>query len=346
MERVSRLLPGLGLAAAAAAIAWPVSLIVPALSPLLVAIVLGIVMGNAVPELPRRFQPGLAVAAKPLLRIGIVALGAQVVLGQILDLGWLVLVLAATVAAAGILVSLGLARLFRVDTGLALLVGCGFGICGAAAVAGVESTVRAKKEDVAAAIGLVVLFGTLMIAVIPGLSAALGLSPAAAGMWGGASTHEVAQVVAIGGILGPAALQIAVLVKLARVIMLAPTVAGLGLAMRLLERRTARAHAAVTGAAGGDSTDSAPAARPPLIPLFVLGFLAMAGLRTAGLLPEVAVTGLSWVQTACLAMAMFALGRGVQWRSLRDLGPGPLGLAAVVTLAVTLLGLGGALLLT
>ena len=380
MNRILSLLPGLGIAAAATAIAWPISLLAPVLSPLLIAIVLGIVVGNVLPQLPQVVRPGLDFAAKPLLRLGIVALGAQVVLGDILELGWLVLVLAAVVVATGIISGMVLARPFKVDSNLALLIGCGFGICGAAAVAGVESTLKAKKEDVAAAIGLVVLFGTLMIALIPALSAAFGLAPETAGMWGGASTHEVAQVVAIGGIIGPAALQVAVLVKLSRVIMLAPTVAVLSMTMRRSESRaqepaavTARSTAEVgpgttstaestsaAGAAGdtgttstaeasGDtSTPTAPVKtkRPPIIPLFVLGFLLMAGLRTFGLLPDGAVTGLGWVQTVCLAMAMFALGRGVQWRSLKSLGAGPLGLAATVTLIVAVVSLGGAMLLT
>ncbi|GAA1931927.1 YeiH family protein [Brevibacterium antiquum] len=371
MNRIVYLLPGLGVAAAATAIAWPVSMVAPILSPLLIAIVLGIIVGNVLPELPQIFRPGLDFAAKPLLRLGIVALGAQVVLGDILDLGWLVLVLAAIVVAVGIVSGLLLARPFRVDSNLALLIGCGFGICGAAAVAGVESTLKAKKEDVAAAIGLVVLFGTLMIAVIPSLSVAFGLAQDTAGMWGGASTHEVAQVVAIGGIIGPAALQVAVLVKLSRVIMLAPTVAVLSMVMRRNESREraamassaamsrneatsqspAEAAAQSTPAAGSSSAQvqsaAAPATkRPPIVPLFVLGFLIMAGLRTFGLLPDFAVSGLGWIQTVCLAMAMFALGRGVQWRSLRNLGAGPIGLAATTTLIVAVIGLGGALMLT
>lgn len=343
MHRIVPLLPGLGLAALAAAIAWPVSALVPVVSPLLVAIVLGIVLGNAVPTLPATFRPGLDFAAKPLLRLGIVALGAQVVLGDILDLGWPVLVLAAVVVAVGIATSMLLARLTRVDGDLALLIGCGFGICGAAAVAGIESTMRAKKEDVAAAIGLVVLFGTAMIAVVPLTSSGLGLDEATAGMWAGASTHEVAQVVAIGGIIGPAALEVAVLVKLARVIMLAPTVAILELVMRRSEARVRTASAE----AGDESAVPAPAGqRPPIVPLFVIGFLLMAGLRTFGLLPEMAVTGLGIVQTVCLSMAMFALGRGVQWRALRSLGGGPIALATMTTIVVALVSLGGALLLT
>ncbi|MGO1290709.1 YeiH family protein [Brevibacterium linens] len=381
MNRFVSLLPGLAVAAVATAVAWPISMLAPVLSPLLVAIVLGILLGNLVPNLSEAFMPGLNFAAKPLLRLGIVALGAQVVLGDILELGWLVLVLASVIVAAGILSALALAKPLKVDRPLAVLIGSGFGICGAAAVAGVESTLKSKKEDVAAAIGLVVLFGTLMIAIVPGLSTALGLSPETAGMWGGAATHEVAQVVAIGGIIGPAALEVAVLVKLARVIMLAPTVAVFSYAVRRSED-TAMANSTVTEAAAGtkpaagtaatsaragsaagsaaasgsepaagsvsSTTKQAPAQgkRPPIVPLFVVGFLIMAALRTFGLLPEFAVTGLSWIQTVCLAMAMFALGRGVQWRSLKNLGARPIVLAALVTIIVALIALGGALLLT
>jgi uncharacterized integral membrane protein (TIGR00698 family) len=386
MSRLISLLPGLAVAALATAIAWPISMLLPVLSPLLVAIVLGILLGNLVPNLPETFMPGLNFAAKPLLRLGIVALGAQVVLGDILDLGWLVLVLAAVIVAAGICSALVLAKPFKVDRDLAVLIGSGFGICGAAAVAGVESTLRSKKEDVAAAIGLVVLFGTLMIAIIPSLSTAFGLAPETAGMWGGASTHEVAQVVAIGGIIGPAALEIAVLVKLARVIMLAPTVAIFSYAIRRSDAKAAagsrstiaeagpESNADTAAGAGSVSTDAEAAAgptaeagsgdgagsgsvatknkaaeksaRPPIVPLFVVGFLVMAALRTFGLLPEVAVTGIGWIQTVCLAMAMFALGRGVQWRSLKNLGARPLALAAAVTIIIGLIALGGALLLT
>lgn len=359
MNRVLRLLPGLGVAALATAIAWPISMSASVLSPLLIAIVLGILVGNVFPQLPDTFRPGLDFAAKPLLRLGIVALGAQVILGDILDLSWLVLVLAAVVVTTGIVSSVMLARAFRVDSDLALLIGCGFGICGAAAVAGIESTLKSKKEDVAAAIGLVILFGTLMIAVIPSLSAAFGLSQHTAGMWGGAATHEVAQVVAIGGIIGPAALQVAVLVKLSRVIMLAPTVAVLSLIMRRKETRTqssvpasttiTSAEAAPESTSDHSSAKTTPPAggkRAPIVPLFVLGFLAMAGLRTFGLLPELAISGLGWIQTVCLAMAMFALGRGVQWRALKNLGAGPLGLAATTTIIVAVIALGGALLLS
>src|SRR5699024_6905015 len=130
-----------------------------------------------------------------------------------------------------------------------VLIACGFSICGAAAVAAAEGTTDAKEEEVATAIALVVLFGTLMIPLVPSLGSLLGMPDEMAGIWIGASTHEVAQVVAAGGTVSGAALAVAVTVKLARVITLAPIIAGLEVFMR------------------GRGTQ-AGAATPAIVPLF------------------------------------------------------------------------------
>ncbi|MDK6419977.1 putative sulfate exporter family transporter, partial [Actinotignum timonense] len=84
-----------------------------------------------------------------------------------------------------------------------LLIACGFSICGAAAVAAVDGVIEAQdREEVVTAIAQVVIFGTLLIPLIPILGTLFGLDPLTTGLWGGAATHEVAQVVAIGGALG------------------------------------------------------------------------------------------------------------------------------------------------
>ncbi|MCK6091281.1 putative sulfate exporter family transporter [Micrococcus endophyticus] len=123
--------------------------------------------------------------------------------------------------------TLAIGRALRLPWDLTALVASGFSICGAAAVAAADSVVRARREMAATAIGLVVLFGTLMIPLMPLLTGALGLDERTAGLWIGASTHEVAQVVAAGGLVGGAALSVAVTVKLARVVMLAPVMTAL-----------------------------------------------------------------------------------------------------------------------
>lgn len=323
-HRFGKFLPGLAGCAAATLVAMGVAHIVPLASALLIAIILGIVLRNIMGELPASWAPGMQFSAKTILRLGIILLGAQLVLGDIMSLGWKMILVLIAVVAIDMLGTIGLGRALGLGRELSLLIGCGFSICGAAAIAGVESTVRARKADVAAAIALVVLFGTFMIAAVPLIAGLLGLGEETAGMWAGASTHEVAQVVAIGGIIGPEALKVAVVVKLARVLMLAPIVVLLALSVR-------RSSAADLPP---DPGSGVKAARPPLVPLFIIGFLAMAILRTLGWLPDWAVTSAGIGQTIALTAAMFALGAGVHLKSLIKLGFMPVLLATLSTLIV------------
>lgn len=324
--RGGRLVPGLALAAGAAVVAVGVNRLVPTLSALLVAILLGVLAANVV-RLPAAVQPGLAVAGKKLLRAGIVLLGLQLSLSDIVALGPGVIGVVVAVVVGGFTVAELLGRRLGLSPARRLLIGAGTSICGAAAVAAVDGAVEdSREEDVVTAIALVVVFGTLMIPLVPALGHVLDLSPQANGWWAGASIHEVAQVVAAGGIIGAAALKGAVVVKLARVLMLAPVIAIIG----LRERRAGR----TTGA------------RPPIVPLFVLGFLAASVLRTTGLLPASVLDVGAIAQTFLLAAAMFALGCGVRMATLRAVGGRPVVLAAATTLTVAAIGLAGVLVVT
>src|SRR5690625_2206915 len=120
-------------------------------------------------------------------------------------------------------------RLLHLPLTQTILVSCGFSICGAAAVAAassaLEGTARGARDDreqdrsvqaerggvqletqTATAIALVVLFGTLMIPLVPLLAVALDLPAPGSGTWAGASILEVAQVVAAGSMMGTDAL--------------------------------------------------------------------------------------------------------------------------------------------
>jgi len=134
-------------------------------------------------------------------------------------------------------------------------------------------------------------------------------------------------VVAAGGLVSAGALATAVVVKLARVLMLAPV-------LTLLAIRRRRSHGG--GRAG--------AHRPPLVPLFVVAFLACAVLRTTGRVPSWALSGAHVAQTALLTAAMFALGCGVHVASLRRLCGRPLALAFLSPVVVATIALAGALL--
>ena len=324
----ARVAPGLAAALSAALVLVGTAGLIPGLSPLLAAIALGIAACN-LGLVPERLAPGLALAARVPLRLGIVLLGLQLSLADVAALGWGIPALAVSVVVLGIAATLGLGRILGVPTRQSLLIACGFSICGAAAVAGVESVVRAEgregEEETLTAVALVVLFGTLMIPALPLLASVLGLDTRATAVWAGASVHEVAQVVAIGGALGGGALALAVTVKLARVLMLAPVAA-------VLAWKARRA-----GTPEGTR-------RPPLVPLVVLGFAVLVAVRSVLPVPAEALSAASAVQSLLHTTAMLALGAGVRLGSLVRRGGRTLGLAAASTAVVAGLGLGGALL--
>ncbi len=168
------------------------------------------------------------------------------------------------------------------------------------------------------------IFGTVMIAVMPALAAWLGLDPRTAGIWTGASTHEVAQVVAAAGIIGPDAPEGRGDREAARVLMLAPVLAIISLRQRAI--------------GGGEG-----AKRPPVMPLFVAGFIAMVLLRSTGVVPPLVVDAAKIGQNWLLAAAMFALGTSVHWTVIRRAGRRPLLLAVLATLVVMAIAAGGRL---
>ncbi|HET7415093.1 MAG TPA: YeiH family protein [Arthrobacter sp.] len=308
--------PGLLLCVVAVAIAMSVNMLLPGVSPLIVAIVLGIALTNVV-RLPESTAPGITLAAKKLLRLGIVFLGLQLVLSDIISLGVPMLVVIVCIVAGGIFGTLLMGRLLKMRSAQVLLIACGFSICGAAAVAGVEGVTDSDEEDVVTAVALVVIFGTLMIPVIPLAGQLLGMEAELNGLWAGGSIHEIAQVVAAGGIIGGGALALAVIVKLARILLLAPVVAILS----VRQRRTGN-----TVAAGGK--------RPPVVPLFIIGFLIMIVVRSTMDLPDVVLQTGTLLQTALLSAAMFGLGCGVKISNLLRVGFRPFILATASTVLV------------
>lgn len=343
-------MPGLVLAAAGIAVAYALAAPFPVLSPMVVAIVLGVVVGNVV-RLPAAVEPGLAVAAKRVLRIGIVLLGLQLSLRDVAALGPGMILTVVAVVIGGIAAGLAFGRILGVDRRLRLLVACGFSICGAAAVAALAGVLGGEgeggegasgdrlREAVVTAVALVVIFGTLMIPLVPALGHLLGLGDLSIGMWAGASVHEVAQVVAIGGSVGGAALGAAVVVKLGRVLMLAPVMA----VISVLERRRIRDGRA-GGGEGGDGAADGEVRLPPILPLFVAGFLAMVAVRSTGLVPQGVIDAAGVAEQLFLGAAMFALGIGVRFSLIRKVGAAPFAMAALTTVAVALVGLGGVVL--
>ncbi|MGW5848048.1 YeiH family protein [Streptomyces sp. NPDC055254] len=314
--------PGLGFAVAGALTAWCVHRLVPAIPLLTAAVVLGIAAAHLPglrPFIRGVARPGLSLAGRRLMRMGIVLLGLGLGLDQVLRLGWATVAMVAGVVAATFFGTLWLGRRLGLPGDQPLLIATGYSICGASAIGAVSEVSGSDEEDVAASVALVTLCGTLAIAVLPLLQGPLALSDVEFGRWVGASVHDVGQVVATAQTAGPGALGEAVLVKLMRVALLAPLVAAVAFSVRARRR--------------GVRTSSGR--RPAPVPLFVAGFLAAAALRATGVLPEVALDWAHTAQEALLAAALFGLGTAVHLPTLSKTGgrAAVLGLGAWVVVA-------------
>lgn len=321
-------LPGLAMAAAGVALAWGVHRLVSAVPMLTVAVVLGIAAAHlpGVRALVRGAgRPGLTLAGKRLMRVGVVLLGLKLSLDDVLGLGWATVVMVLVTVVATFFGTLWLGRRLGLRGDQPLLIATGYSICGASAIGAVSEVSGSDEEDVATSVALVTLCGTLAIAVLPLLHHPLGLDDVQFGRWVGAGVHDVGQVVATAQTAGPAALGEAVLVKLMRVALLAPLVAAVAVAVR--RRRAYDARTSRAGAAEGK--------RPVLVPLFVLGFLAMVVVRTTGQVPAGVLDGAQHVQELLLAAALFGLGSAVHLPSLVRTGGrvAALGLCSWVVIA-------------
>ncbi|MFE7524447.1 YeiH family protein [Kitasatospora sp. NPDC057542] len=347
--------PGLLLAALGVAAALGVHALVPAVPELTAAVVLGMVAAHLPglrPVVRGIARPGLSTAGKRLMRLGIVLLGLKLSLDDVLGLGWATVAMVLAVVAATFAGTLWMGRRLGLPGDQPLLVATGYSICGASAIGAVSQAAGSEEEDVAASVALVTLCGTLAIAVLPLLQHPLGLGELEFGRWVGASVHDVGQVVATAQTGGAGALREAVLVKLMRVVLLAPLVAGVAVVVRRNLRAArvavpveAAVAAPVTGGAGqvaseansdsgSDSRSNSglrpgeksseksveTGSRPPIVPLFVAGFLAMIVLRTTGVLPERVLGLAADTQELLLAAALFGLGSAVHLPTMARTG--------------------------
>lgn len=289
------------------------------LSAAALGILLGVLAGNLVPGLHGgRFAAGIAFAQTRLLRWGIVCFGFHLSLAQVVAIGRHGIL----VDVFMVLTTLGLGwwlgrRVFRLDGETVLLTAVGSAICGAAAIAATAPLVRARIETVTAAVGTVVLFGTVGMVLYPWVDQwAPEALRSVFGVYVGSTVHEVAQVVAIGANLDEGAAGSAVVVKMLRVLMLMPFLLMLG-----LRGKEARAGS-----------------RWSAMPWFALGFIAAAALNSTGWLPQ------AWggFFRACgawlLAAAMTALGLGTTLVRIRAAGTGPLLLAALLFIHLVVTG--------
>jgi uncharacterized integral membrane protein (TIGR00698 family) len=336
-----RWLPGLALAVVGAAAGFGLHLLLPGLPWLTAALILGVLAGS-IPPLRRGLDgplaPGLALAGRRVLRLGIVVLGLKLSLVDIARLGWVAILAIVALVAASFTITWLVGRLFRLEGDQAVLMAAGFSICGVSAVGAMAAARRSPQTDTGTPITLVTLYGTLAIVVLPVLASLLRLDERQFGHWVGASVHDVGQVVATAQTAGAAALAVAVVVKLTRVLMLAPMVAIASIQTR---RRDAVRDSGQDASrdASRDVLGDAWSRRPPIVPLFITGFLAAVLVRSFLLLPDTVLATADILQSVLLATALFGIGASLRLEQLARSGLRAIGAGLVSWIAILGLGL-------
>ncbi|WP_296258086.1 MULTISPECIES: YeiH family protein [unclassified Pseudomonas] len=294
-------------------------------SPLVFALLLGIVVGNipGVKAIPST-QRGLHFCTRWLLRSGIVLFGLSLTLQQIMKLGPGVIALDVGVITIVMVVGYVIGtRVLKLDKDVTLLTCAGSAICGAAAVLATEAAIRSRPAATAMAVATVVLFGTLAMLMYPLLYPLTGLGEHIFGIYIGATIHEVAQVVAAGDAVGPDALANAVIVKLVRVMLLVPFLLIIG-----------------QWWTGRHASDDLQTRQKIIIPWFAFGFLAVVVFNSFVVLPEEVHSTLVLAGQIALTMAMAALGYETRLDKLKALGIKPF----VLALSLFIMLMGGGLL--
>ena len=270
--------------------------------------------------------PGIEFTARTLLRLGVALLGLRITVGQIAALGWEPVAIIVISVVLTIAVSMAAARAMGFNTLFGLLSGGATAICGASAALALAAALPAHPLKERATLFTVVgvsALSTLAMIFYPMLAQAIGLDARAAGVFLGATIHDVAQVVGAGYSMSKDTGDVATFVKLMRVAMLVPAVV-----FAVLITRTHK----------GESEGP----RPPLLPGFAVGFAVLVAINSSGWLPKPLTQAGSEFSRWCLVAAIAAIGMKTQLKDLAAVGIKPVLLMIgetlfLVALAIALL---------
>ncbi|HEX5041792.1 MAG TPA: putative sulfate exporter family transporter [Candidatus Polarisedimenticolaceae bacterium] len=318
MTELRRILPGLLLALAVALGARVLHGFLPAavgaaVGEVLLAVLGGIALGHAV-RLPETAAPGLRFAYDGVLRAGIVLLGATLSLSQVIRVGGKSLGMVLALMAVALTLAHLLSRAAGIPPRLGSLLAVGTAVCGNSAIVATAPVIGARDDEVSFAVATNTLLGTAAVFLYPLLGHALGLTDGAYGTWAGTAVNDTSQVLAAAFAWTDDAGRLATTVKLTRNALLGLVVLGMG----LLYARNGEAR---------------QASRRPWIPAFVLGFLALALVNSAGLIGRQASELAREGSKLLVLVALAGVGLSTRISAMRRTGLKPF-LVGLATAAV------------
>ena len=270
-------------------------------------------------------KPGIDFCAKTVLRLGVAFLGIRITFADIgaigLNTGLMVMMAVASTVFLGFL----LAKLLRLSPDFGLIAGGSVGICGASAALAVASVLPKSKENeqftLLVVVGVTVL-STIAMVTYPFALQTLNIGSLSAGIFIGATIHDVAQVVAAGMLFGPEAGDVATVVKLFRVALLLPVVLVISIFFGAQKNTNQLGWASLR-----------------LIPTFLLGFVALSIVASMQIFPTSITHHIGGLSRWMLVIAIAAAGLKTNFQELAKLGWQPVLMLVVETLFIAIFGL-------
>jgi uncharacterized integral membrane protein (TIGR00698 family) len=304
------------------------------LGDVLIALSLGLLINNCF-ILPIKMIPGVRFALRQMLRMAIILLGCRLAFTQIIAIGGKAVIMVIILISAALAVSHVLGRITKIPVKLAILLGVGTAVCGNTAIAAIAPVINAKKEEFSFAIATNTLIGTVAVVVFPIIGHHMGYSDAFFGTWVGTAVNDTSQVIATGFTYSQEAGELATIIKLTRNSMMAFVLVAMG----MLYTRS-------TGNPAGQQKVSLKKRFIDSIPMFVLGFLAMALLNTFGFFTWASdlinYDIQSLIKKVCKLLilgAMAGVGLGTSFSQMRKTGAGPVLVGIGTALTTALLSL-------
>ena len=271
-----------------------------------------------------RFARGIRVASRHILRIGVALLGLRITTGDVMDLGWPVVALIVVSVVATILFGGLIGRAFGLKGGQSVLSAGAVAICGASAALAIASVLPSHKDherNTILTVAGVTALSTVAMVLYPVFVTYLNYDNVTAGIFLGATIHDVAQVVGAGYIISDQSGEISTLVKLIRVACLVPVVIAISLLMR---------HRL-----------SPESGNVPLLPWFLVAFVVLVIVNSMGWVSADVDAMLTPVSSWCLLTAVAALGVKTSLKAVADVGPTPISVMLIQTIFLAVFVIGG-----
>lgn len=281
------------------------------LNSVILALIFGIIVGNLV-SLPTDIASGVTFTSGKLLELSIIFLAFSINYTHIAALGVESFAVVAVVLFTIVILSFFLAKKFKCPGSTGWLVGFGTAICGSSAIAALSPSVTSEKEDVAIAMAVVNLFGTVGMIVLPLVLLEFDLNTAQTGLLIGGLLHSVGNVAGAGYAISPEVGEAALTIKLARVALLTP---GLILFNYLVNRETVsswKEHFKLPG--------------------YLIGFLLITVFVSLVAIPEPLLKGMDTIGKVVLTIAMAAIGMKVSFVKLIQSGKKGLSFGLIIFL--------------